>query len=269
MKNFYSLFFFISFFTSYSQNTDFSKKEYLACSSVSIGTQPQNQTANVGSTATFSVSANGTAPFSYFWYKNNIQISGANSSSYVTPTLTASDNGNLYKCIITNCTNTYQAISNNATLSVNSPCTSVSIGTQPQNQTANVGNTATFSVTANGTAPFSYFWYKNNIQISGANSSSYITPTLTASDNGNLYKCIITNCTNTYQAISNNATLSVNSPCTSVSIGTQPQNQTANVGSTATFSVSANGTAPFSYFWYKNNIQISGANSGSHPFSGE
>ena len=176
-----------------------------------------------------------------------------NSSSYVTPTLTASDNGNLYKCIITNCTNTYQAITNNATLSVNSQCTSVSIGTQPQNQTANVGSTATFSVSANGTAPFLYFWYKNNIQISGANSSFYATPILTTSDNGNLYKCIITNCTSTYQAISIEATLSVNSPCDPVLISSEPTNQVVNVGNSAEFRVDVAGTGPFSYRWYDSN----------------
>ena len=235
-----------------------------ACTAVSISSHPQNQTANVGSTATFSVSVNGTSPRLYFWYKNNSQISGANSSSYTTPTLIASDNGNTYKCIVTNCNSTYQATSNSATLTVNNPCTAVTIGTQPQNQTANTGSTANFSVSANGTGPFLYFWYKNNVQISGATSSSYTTPTLASSDNGNTYKCIITNCNSTYQATSNNATLTVNTPCTAVSIGTHPQNQTANAGSTATFSVSVNGTSPFLYFWYKNGVQISGANSSSY-----
>ncbi|MDP2890739.1 MAG: C1 family peptidase [Bacteroidota bacterium] len=229
-----------------------------------MATQPQSQTKSVGNTATFSVSANGDAPFLYFWYKNNVQISGANSSSYTTPTLSISDNGNTYKCIITNCNSTYQAISSNATLTVENADIAVSVATHPSNQTVNEGNTATFSVTVNGTAPFSYFWYKNGTLISGANSSSYTTPTLTTSDNGNHYYCLITNNNNTNQAQSNNATLTVSSICTPISMGSQPSNKTITPGTTVTFNVSANGTAPFSYFWYKNGSQISGANSSSY-----
>jgi C1A family cysteine protease len=229
-----------------------------------MATQPQNQTQTVGSTATFSVSVNGSAPFLYFWYKNGAQISGANSSSYTTPSLTSSDNGNTYYCIITNCSNLSQVTSSTATLSINTPCTAVSMATQPQNQTQTVGSTATFSVSVNGSAPFLYFWYKNGAQISGANSSSYTTPSLTTADNGNTYYCIITNCSSTNQVISSTATLSINTPCTAVSIVTQPQDRIANVGSTATFSISVNGTAPFLYFWYKNDVQIPGASNSSY-----
>ncbi len=92
-------------------------------------------------------------------------------------------------------------------------CTPVSISTQPINQTASVGGTATFSVVPAGTAPFIYFWYKNNVQIQGASSPSYTTPVLSASDNGNSYYCIITNCNRTNQSISNNAILTVNTSC--------------------------------------------------------
>ncbi|MEO6669290.1 MAG: immunoglobulin domain-containing protein [Ferruginibacter sp.] len=235
------------------------------CTAVSISTQPQNKTANVGSTVTFSIGVNGTSPFLYFWYKNNVQISGANSSTYTTPTLSLSDNGNIYKCIVTNCSSTFQATSNSATLTVSSTCTPVSISSQPQNQTANVGGAVTFSVGVNGTSPFSYFWYKNFVQIPGANSSSYTTPILTIADSGNRYKCVIKNCNNASTVTSNNVLLSVNSSsCTAVSISSQPQNQTAGVGSTATFSVGVSGTSPFLYFWYKNNVQISGASSSTY-----
>jgi beta-galactosidase len=229
-----------------------------------MATQPQSQTKTVGTTATFNVAVNGTAPFLYFWYKNGVQISGANSSSYTTPSLTNADNGNTYYCIITNCSNLSQVTSSTATLSINTPCAAVSMATQPQNQPQTAGTTATFSVAVNGTAPFLYFWYKNDTQISGTNSSSYITPTLTASDNGNTYYCIITNCNNTYQIITKTATLNVNNACVGVTISAQPKNQSANTGSTATFIVSANGTPPFVYRWYKNGVQISGANSSSY-----
>ncbi|MGB4840678.1 MAG: immunoglobulin domain-containing protein, partial [Saprospiraceae bacterium] len=183
------------------------------CTAVSVSSQPQNQTANAGGTATFSVTASGTAPFLYFWYKNNVFITGATSSTYTTPTLTASDNGNTYKCIITNCNSLNQVTSNNATLTVNSQCTAVSVSSQPQNQTANVGSTPTFSVFVAGTSPYTYQWRKNGSNIIGANSSSYKTNNLMLSDNGNLYSCRITNCNGVNNVISSNATLTVTNLC--------------------------------------------------------
>ena len=50
------------------------------------------------------------------------------------------------------------------------------ITTQPASQTVTAGQTATFSVTATGTAPLSYQWKKNGAAISGATASSYTTP---------------------------------------------------------------------------------------------
>jgi hypothetical protein len=47
-----------------------------------------------------------------------------------------------------------------------------------------VGQTATFSVVASGTAPLSYQWQKNNVDIGGATGSSSTTPAVVAGDNG-------------------------------------------------------------------------------------
>ena len=140
------------------------------------------------------------------------------------------------------------------------PCTPVSITTHPQSQSVTAGNTATFSVTAAGTAPFLYFWYKNGTFIPGATNSTYTTPVLALPDNANTYHCTVTTCNQSNQAISNTGLLTITSgPCTAVSITTHPQNQSVSVGSTATFSVTAGGDAPFLYFWYKNGTFIPGA----------
>jgi hypothetical protein len=240
-----------------------------SCTGVTITSHPQNQSVNSGNTATFSVSVNGTGPFSYFWYKNgtfvtNTTNTNSTSNSYTTPSLTTGDNGNYYYCLINNCNNTYQRQSNSATLTVNSSCTGVSITTHPQSQSKTVGNTATFSVVAGGTSPYTYQWKKNGTNISGATSSSYVTPTLTLSDNGNTYSCYLTNCSGNNTTTSNSATLSVTNSCTSVSITTHPQSQSKTVGNTATFSVVAGGTSPYTYQWKKNGTNISGATSSSY-----
>jgi Secretion system C-terminal sorting domain/Divergent InlB B-repeat domain len=181
------------------------------CTAVTIGTQPQSQPATVGSTATFSVISSGTAPFNYQWRKNSINISNGTSASYTTPILAASDNGSLYSCYITNCNGSNNTLSNTAALNVTNNCTAVTIGTQPQSQTVTVGNSATFSVISSGTAPFNYQWRKNSINISNGTSASYTTPILAASDNGSIYSCYITNCSDTKNIISNNATVNITS----------------------------------------------------------
>jgi hypothetical protein len=54
----------------------------------------------------------------------------------------------------------------------------VAITVQPLNQTVPIGQTATFSVTATGTAPITYQWSENGVEIPGATGASYTTPTL-------------------------------------------------------------------------------------------
>jgi len=178
------------------------------CEGIIITQQPNNQNVVSGNSASFSVSASGTSPITYQWKKNGSIINGATNNTYTTPILNSSDNGNTYQCDLTNCDGTIS--SNIATVSVTNSCDAVGITQQPQNQISNVGNTATFSVTTTGTSPFVYQWRKNGNNISGATNSSYTTPTLNISDNGNSYSSYITNCNGNQFVTSNTATLTVN-----------------------------------------------------------
>src|SRR6267378_3072912 len=54
-----------------------------------------------------------------------------------------------------------------------------SITAQPVSQSVIAGQTATFSVTATGTAPLSYQWRRNGAAVSGATSASYTTSATT------------------------------------------------------------------------------------------
>ena len=71
--------------------------------------------------------------------------------------------------------------------------TAPSITAQPQPQTLMTGSTATFSVTATGTAPLSYQWLKSGTPISGATGASYTTPTVTLTDSGASFTVTVTN----------------------------------------------------------------------------
>jgi hypothetical protein len=81
-----------------------------------ITTQPTAQRVVVGQTATFSVSASGTAPLSYQWQKGTTPISGATASSYTTPATTLVDDASAFQVIVSNSAGSIT--SNSATLSV-------------------------------------------------------------------------------------------------------------------------------------------------------
>jgi hypothetical protein len=67
-----------------------------------ITSHPVPQIVNEGATASFSVSADGTAPLAYQWKRNGTDITGATSSDYTTPPTTGADDGSLFWCTVSN-----------------------------------------------------------------------------------------------------------------------------------------------------------------------
>jgi hypothetical protein len=109
--------------------------------------------------------------------------------------------------------------------------TAPSIATQPTNQTVTVGQTATFSVAANGIAPLSYQWQKGGVAIPSATSASYTTPAVQASDDGATFTVTVTNTAGSVS--SSAATLTVTTttaiPPTALSCAGFPQTETNSV----------------------------------------
>ena len=225
-----------------------------------ITTQPASLTVTAGQTATFTVVAGGTAPLSYQWQKNGVAILGATSPSYTTPTTTTSDSGSTFSVVVTNTAGTVTSAA--ATLTVNPAPVVPTITTQPVSQTVTAGQTATFAVVAAGTAPLSYQWRKNGVNIAGATAANYTTPTTTTSDSGSTFSVVVTNTAGTVTSAV--ATLTVNPAPVVPTITTQPVSQTVTAGQTATFAVVAAGTAPLSYQWQKNGVNIAGATVASY-----
>jgi hypothetical protein len=176
-----------------------------------ISSQPVSQTVTVGQTATFTVAASGTAPLSYQWLKNSSNIASATGPSYTTPATVAGDNGSKFAVVVSNSAGSIT--SSPATLTMNTAPVGPSITTQPANQTVTVGQTATFTVVATGTAPLTYQWQKNSTSINGANSASYTTPATTSADNGAKFDVIVTNSVSSQTSAM--ATLTVNAATSS------------------------------------------------------
>jgi hypothetical protein len=82
-----------------------------------ITSHPQNQTATVGESVTFTVAASGTPPLSYQWQRNEANIAGAMSESYTISSASLADHGARFRCVVSNPYGS--ATSNAATLTVN------------------------------------------------------------------------------------------------------------------------------------------------------
>ena len=155
-----------------------------------ITQQPLGQTNSAGSSVSLTVTVTGSTPLSYQWRKESSPVSGGTNSALVFNPATTNDTGN-FDVIITNL---YGAVTSSvAALTItNIPPTPPNITLQPQTQTNYVGGSATFTVTATGTAPLNYQWRKSGVDIAGANTNSY-TQTPLSFTNAGSFDVIVTN----------------------------------------------------------------------------
>jgi uncharacterized repeat protein (TIGR03803 family) len=169
-----------------------------------ITSQPTNQSVLEGMTATFSVGTASNALLSYQWQFDNGSgltnltdsdgISGSATSSLTISNASPADVGS------------YSAILSNAAGSVTSDSASLTIITgqapvivfAPASQTLLPGATATFTVSAAGDQPLSYFWQMNGTNLtdsgnlSGSATSTLSIQSATVSNSGS-YSVLITN----------------------------------------------------------------------------
>ncbi len=157
-----------------------------------ITSQPTNRIVAAGSTVTFSVSAIGTVPLSYQWWKSTGKILNATSST-LTLTNVQSTNAGTYFVVVTNL---YGSVtSSNAVLTVTngSDGTAPAITKQPSNQVATVGGNVTFSVTASGTPTLHYLWYFGEGTFLSSSTNSSLTISNVQPGNAGNYFVFVTN----------------------------------------------------------------------------
>ncbi|NOT33481.1 MAG: hypothetical protein HOP12_04840 [Candidatus Eisenbacteria bacterium] len=129
-----------------------------------------------------------------------------------------------------------------------------SIGLHPQSVSIATGDSAEFTVTANGTPPLAYQWLRGNAPIGAANTPRYVLRDAVKADSGATFRCIVSNATGA--DTSDAAILSViGSQSPLASIVTPPEGARFRGGTTLEFSGTASdpedGTLPpAAYTWW-------------------
>lgn len=223
------------------------------CDQVNIVTQPQSAQITPGGTATLNIAATGDQPITYTWFRGAVGDTSnqvGTGQSFTTPSLTQTTT---YWARVSNPCGTKN--SNLATVTVSAQCTPPSISTQPANATVALGESATLTVVAAGTSPFTYQWYQGDsgneaLPIGGANSASYSPGPFNAAGTFKFWVKITNGCNSPNSVNSNTVTVTAGG-CVPVSINGQPTNVNVPLGQGATFNITPAGTGPFTYQWYQ------------------
>ncbi|WCJ59323.1 immunoglobulin domain-containing protein [Fontisphaera persica] len=213
---------------------------------LSFTSQPQSATALVGQTVQFQVGVTGSEPIAYQWQRQGTNLPGATNFILALPNLQTNQAG-AYRVIVSNPVSSLTSTA--ATLTVLAPPVIV---TPPQSQTVPQGALVQFTVSASGTAPLTYQWYKDHTPLPNANLSVLLLPNAQSFDAG-AYHVVITNIAGA--VTSSPATLTVLLPPI---ITEQPHSQTVLAGSAVTFRVTALGAT--AYQWRRNNANLPAAN---------
>jgi hypothetical protein len=268
-----------------------------------ILTQPAAQSAAAGSTATFSVVAGGDGPFTYQWRRNGVAIAGATAATYTTPSLMSADSGSIFSVAVTNAGGTVISASAAVTVTASAPTGPNLALNQPATSSGNEngGLGPQYAVDGDFTTRWSsafvdpswimvdlgspmtvnqveLYWqaafgiqYQIQTSTDAANWTTVFTQTQGQGGVENIMFAPVTARYVRMYGTQRNTQygyslfeFQVYGPSSAPTITTQPANQSAAVGSTATFTVTAAGSGSFTYQWLLNGVAIPGAISASY-----
>jgi len=220
-----------------------------------ITSQPANAGVLAGSTATFSVGVGGSAPFGYQWYFNTTTnftattpvSGGTNAALAVTNAQTA--NVGFYQVVVTNLLGSATSAPAALTIQSSAPL----IQTNPVSATIFSGETNTFSVVAIGSAPLLYQWYFNSNVVLGATNSTFTINGAQPANSGT-YRVTVTNGLGSVTSAPVVLTVSNSAPIITV----QPVDVVALDIDIVTLSVTAIGSKPLTFQWYRTVIDSMG-----------
>jgi len=227
--------------------------------------QPRDQQVAPGGRLALAASARGGFPLSYQWYFNFTPIPGATGPSYTVNGFAAAAAGS------------YQVEAVNAAGRVSSRSAAVSVGTatppgapppparpeiiqQPAAVSTAAGTNASFAVTlaSNPLVP-AYQWRLNGSAIAGATLPTLTLPSVTPGLAGD-YSVTITNSAGSVTSATARLTVQASSANpVPPALTAEPTGLAVALGQSARLAVAAIGSAPLSYQWQRNGVNLPGA----------
>ena len=222
--------------------------------SPSITTQPTAQTAALGGSATFSVTAIGDPTLTYQWSRDDVVLPSAQSATLILSSLTAAETGN-YSVVVKNSLGSATSVAVSLTITGLPPA----IVASPSARTVTAGSSATFAVVAAGSPTLTYQWRKAGVALTSNTTATTVALTLPnaqAADIAN-YDVVIANSVGSITSVAAALTVTPAAP----SVTSVPATQISAPGATATLTVVASGSAPLTYQWRKAGAPLTGNSS--------
>jgi poly(3-hydroxybutyrate) depolymerase len=229
------------FFSQFLTNTQAAPK---------IVAQPVNNVQRMGCPASFWVVATGNPPLAYQWQRNGVDILGAASNWYTTPTTTLGDNNATFRAVVSNGSGSITSTA--AMLTVKPAPADPRVTIQPENRAVTAGQPASFTVTAVGAAPLSYQWQKNGIDLVGQTAESLTLGTAIEPDSGAAFSVVVSNGSGSVTSAA--VTLTVKPAPGAPIILADPVTARVLTSQTATFAVAAWSRTPMTYQWQKGTL---------------
>ncbi len=141
------------------------KVNYTGTGDPVVTEDPQSQLISTGHPVTFTVSATGDAPLSYQWQREGADIGGATSSSYTIASVVIGDDGDQFRCVVSNASGDDTSAAATLSVTTNQPPVAT-ITAPPAGTTYAAGDTINYSGTGSdpetGALPGSAFtWWVN------------------------------------------------------------------------------------------------------------
>jgi hypothetical protein len=215
-----------------------------------ITQQPTGAEVCVGQNLNIQVKAAGTEPLFYQWLFNGADVNGANidGDNEETIHITAITSGQfgMYSCHVTN--ECGFVVSDEVEVIVNVPPL---VAEQPEDVVVCEGEEFTIDITSQGTEPIEFEWYILETSTLLGNEEDYSSDAAIPENSGSYY-CILSN------MCGDLSTDTVSVEIRSLpQVLTNPEGLDVCVGDYVEMSITANGSEPLDFLWYRNGSSVS------------
>jgi hypothetical protein len=204
---------------------------------------PKSVAMDIGMSQLFtSTVVNGTQPYKYQWYIDNVP--GPTSSAWTYTSTVASVGNHTIYVSVTDAVN-FVVHSNNATIIVNPP---LKVNVSPTSATTDLGLSISFkSNITGGMTPYNYQWYVNGTLVGATGTMFTIIPT-------SVGKYVVSSVViDAFGFTASNTASATINPDPTVTLS--PTSISIQLGNNQTFTASVTGgTQPYYYQWYVNGV---------------